>query len=116
MTATQTPAGPVLSVRDLTVAFHGPDSTVHAVDGVSYDLYPGEVLAVVGESGCGKSVTSMAVMGLLPPTARVGGSVTLDGQELVGASERTWRSLRGRRLSMIFQEPMTSLNPVLTIG
>ncbi|QNS07928.1 ABC transporter ATP-binding protein [Streptomyces xanthii] len=116
MTATQKPAEPVLSVRDLTVDFHGPDSVVHAVDGVSYDLHPGEVLAVVGESGCGKSVTSMAVMGLLPPTARIGGSVTLDGQELVGASERTWRSLRGRRLSMIFQEPMTSLNPVLTVG
>lgn len=107
---------PVLSVRDLTVSFHGPESTVHAVDGVSYDLAPGEVLAVVGESGCGKSVTSMAVMGLLPPTARVGGSITLDGKELVGAGERTLRSLRGRRLSMIFQEPMTSLNPVLTVG
>ncbi|MGY0021736.1 ABC transporter ATP-binding protein [Streptomyces sp. YJ-C3] len=107
---------PVLSVRDLTVSFEGPDSTVHAVDGVSYDLRAGEVLAVVGESGCGKSVTSMAVMGLLPSTARVGGSITLDGEELVGASERTLRSLRGRRLSMIFQEPMTSLNPVLTIG
>ncbi|NEB74500.1 ABC transporter ATP-binding protein [Streptomyces sp. SID14478] len=109
-------APPVLSVRDLTVSFQGPDSTVHAVDGVSYDLRPGEVLAVVGESGCGKSVTSMAVMGLLPPTARIGGSITLDGAELVGASERTLRSLRGRRLSMIFQEPMTSLNPVLTVG
>lgn len=107
---------PVLSVRDLTVSFHGPESTVHAVDGVSYDLAPGEVLAVVGESGCGKSVTSMAVMGLLPPTARIGGSVTLDGEELVGASERTLRAVRGRRLSMIFQEPMTSLNPVLTVG
>ncbi|MFE9249774.1 ABC transporter ATP-binding protein [Streptomyces sp. NPDC007088] len=107
---------PVLSVRDLTVAFHGQDRTVHAVDGVSYDLAPGEVLAVVGESGCGKSVTSMAVMGLLPPTAHVGGSIRLDGRELVGAPERELRSLRGRRLSMIFQEPMTSLNPVLTVG
>ncbi|MFE6666291.1 ABC transporter ATP-binding protein [Streptomyces sp. NPDC057697] len=109
-------SGPVLRVRDLTVSFHGAERTVHAVDGVSYDLSPGEVLAVVGESGCGKSVTSMAVMGLLPPTARIGGSITLDGQELVGAPERRLRSLRGRRLSMIFQEPMTSLNPVLTIG
>lgn len=109
-------AEPVLRVRDLTVSFHGAERTVHAVDGVSYDLAPGEVLAVVGESGCGKSVTSMAVMGLLPPTARIGGSITLDGQELVGAPEKKLRSLRGRRLSMIFQEPMTSLNPVLTIG
>ncbi|MCT2547894.1 ABC transporter ATP-binding protein [Streptomyces atratus] len=107
---------PVLRVRDLSVSFHGAERTVHAVDGVSYDLAPGEVLAVVGESGCGKSVTSMAVMGLLPPTARIGGSVTLDGQELVGAPEKRLRSLRGRRLSMIFQEPMTSLNPVLTVG
>lgn len=107
---------PVLRVRDLTVSFHGAERTVHAVDGVSYELAPGEVLAVVGESGCGKSVTSMAVMGLLPPTARIGGSITLDGQELVGAPEKRLRSLRGRRLSMIFQEPMTSLNPVLTIG
>ncbi|MGW1407837.1 ABC transporter ATP-binding protein [Streptomyces sp. NPDC002403] len=109
-------SGPVLRVRDLSVSFHGAERTVHAVDGVSYDLAPGEVLAVVGESGCGKSVTSMAVMGLLPPTARVGGSITLDGQELVGAPEKQLRSLRGRRLSMIFQEPMTSLNPVLTVG
>lgn len=109
-------AEPVLRVRDLTVSFHGAERTVHAVDGVSYDLAPGEMLAVVGESGCGKSVTSMAVMGLLPPTARVGGSITLDGRELVGAPEKQLRSLRGRRLSMIFQEPMTSLNPVLTIG
>ncbi|WP_405784071.1 ABC transporter ATP-binding protein [Streptomyces sp. NBC_00859] len=105
-----------MRVRDLTVSFHGAERTVHAVDGVSYDLSPGEMLAVVGESGCGKSVTSMAVMGLLPPTARVGGSIELDGRELVGAPEKELGSLRGRRLSMIFQEPMTSLNPVLTIG
>ncbi|MFJ4857228.1 ABC transporter ATP-binding protein [Streptomyces sp. NPDC088730] len=115
-TAAARGAEPVLRVRDLTVSFHGAERTVHAVDGVSYELAPGEVLAVVGESGCGKSVTSMAVMGLLPPTARIGGSITLDGQELVGAPEKKLRSLRGRRLSMIFQEPMTSLNPVLTIG
>uniref|UniRef100_A0AAU2VIS5 ABC transporter ATP-binding protein n=1 Tax=Streptomyces sp. NBC_00008 TaxID=2903610 RepID=A0AAU2VIS5_9ACTN len=115
-TAAARSSEPVLRVRDLTVSFHGAERTVHAVDGVSYELAPGEVLAVVGESGCGKSVTSMAVMGLLPPTARIGGSITLDGQELVGAPEKKLRSLRGRRLSMIFQEPMTSLNPVLTIG
>lgn len=78
---------PVLSVRDLSVSFRSDTRTVHAVDGVSYDLFPGEVLAVVGESGCGKSVTSMAVMGLLPPTARIGGSIRLGGRELAGASE-----------------------------
>ncbi|MYQ84857.1 MULTISPECIES: ABC transporter ATP-binding protein [unclassified Streptomyces] len=107
---------PVLSVRDLSVSFRSDTRTVHAVDGVSYDLRPGEVLAVVGESGCGKSVTSMAVMGLLPPTARVGGSIRLGGRELVGASEKELRKVRGKDIAMIFQEPMTSLNPVLTIG
>ncbi|MFG3136667.1 ABC transporter ATP-binding protein [Streptomyces sp. NPDC048211] len=107
---------PVLSVRDLSVSFRSDTRTVHAVDGVSYDLHPGEVLAVVGESGCGKSVTSMAVMGLLPPTARIGGSISLGGRELVGAPEKELQKIRGKDIAMIFQEPMTSLNPVLTIG
>ncbi|MEU3301698.1 ABC transporter ATP-binding protein [Streptomyces sp. NPDC006678] len=107
---------PVLSVRDLSVSFRGDARTVHAVDSVSYDLAAGEVLAVVGESGCGKSVTSMAVMGLLPPTARVEGSVRLAGRELAGADERTLGKIRGKDIAMIFQEPMTSLNPVLTVG
>uniref|UniRef100_A0AAU3GMU7 ABC transporter ATP-binding protein n=1 Tax=Streptomyces sp. NBC_01401 TaxID=2903854 RepID=A0AAU3GMU7_9ACTN len=115
-TAPKTAAGPALSVRDLSVSFHTDARTVHAVDGVSYDVAPGEVLAVVGESGCGKSVTSMAAMGLLPPTARVGGSIRLGGRELVGASEKELRKVRGKDIAMIFQEPMTSLNPVLTIG
>ncbi|MFJ6433447.1 ABC transporter ATP-binding protein [Streptomyces sp. NPDC091416] len=107
---------PVLSVRDLSVSFRSATRTVHAVDGVSYDLHPGEVLAVVGESGCGKSVTSMAVMGLLPPTAHVGGSIRVGGRELVGAPEKELQKIRGKDIAMIFQEPMTSLNPVLTIG
>ncbi|MFF1832844.1 ABC transporter ATP-binding protein [Streptomyces sp. NPDC058231] len=107
---------PVLSVRDLSVSFRSDTRTVHAVDGVSYDLAPGEVLAVVGESGCGKSVTSMATMGLLPPTAQIGGSIRLGGRELVGASEKELQKVRGKDIAMIFQEPMTSLNPVLTIG
>ncbi|MGW8886200.1 ABC transporter ATP-binding protein [Streptomyces sp. NPDC055749] len=107
---------PVLSVRDLAVSFRSDTRTVHAVDGVSFDLARGEVLAVVGESGCGKSVTSMAVMGLLPPTARVGGSIRLAGRELAGASEKELQKVRGKDIAMIFQEPMTSLNPVLTIG
>ncbi|WP_432253039.1 ABC transporter ATP-binding protein [Streptomyces sp. HNM1019] len=105
-----------LSVRDLSVVFRTPTRVVHAVDGLSYDVAAGEVLAVVGESGCGKSVTSTAVMGLLPPTASVGGSVRLGGRELVGADESALRDVRGREIAMIFQEPMTSLNPVLTIG
>jgi peptide/nickel transport system ATP-binding protein len=109
----------VLRVRDLSVSFRGEEggeADVHAVDGVSFDVAPGEVLAVVGESGCGKSVTSLAVMGLLPPAARVGGSVTLRGRELAGADEKELRSVRGSEMSMVFQEPMTSLNPVLTVG
>ncbi|WAP57962.1 ABC transporter ATP-binding protein [Streptomyces sp. S465] len=114
MTTSTTP--PALSVRDLSVVFRTPTRVVHAVDGLSYDIAAGEVLAVVGESGCGKSVTSTAVMGLLPPTARVGGSIRLGGRELVGADEKELRDLRGREIAMIFQEPMTSLNPVLTIG
>ncbi|WP_328333173.1 MULTISPECIES: ABC transporter ATP-binding protein [unclassified Streptomyces] len=107
---------PVLSVRDLSVSFSSGGRTVHAVDQVSYDLMPGEVLAVVGESGCGKSVTSLAVMGLLPPTATVTGSVLLSGQELVGAGEKELGRVRGNDIAVIFQEPMTSLNPVLTVG
>jgi peptide/nickel transport system ATP-binding protein len=108
--------GPVLRVRDLSVSFRAEEGDVHAVDGVGFDVEEGEVLAVVGESGCGKSVTSLAVMGLLPSTAAVTGSVALRGRELVGADESSLRSVRGSELSMIFQEPMTSLNPVLTVG
>ncbi|WP_275559916.1 ABC transporter ATP-binding protein [Streptomyces sp. 5-6(2022)] len=113
---TTSTAPPALSVRDLSVVFRTPTRVVHAVDGLSYDVAAGEVLAVVGESGCGKSVTSTAVMGLLPPTASVGGSIRLGGRELVGADESELRDVRGREIAMIFQEPMTSLNPVLTIG
>lgn len=107
---------PVLSVRDLSVTFRPEEGDVHAVDGVGFDVRRGEVLAVVGESGCGKSVTSLAVMGLLPATARVGGSVRLRGRELIGTDEKSLRRVRGSELSMIFQEPMTSLNPVLSVG
>ncbi|MEV0322939.1 ABC transporter ATP-binding protein [Streptomyces sp. NPDC050658] len=107
---------PVLSVRDLSVSFRSDTRTVHAVDRLSYDVAAGEVLAVVGESGCGKSVTAMAVMGLLPPTAHIDGSVRLGGREIAGASEKELGKVRGKDIAMIFQEPMTSLNPVLTIG
>jgi peptide/nickel transport system ATP-binding protein len=117
-TAPASPAGPALSVDDLSVSFTSPGSgrTVHAVDGLSYRLEPGEILAVVGESGCGKSVAAMAVMGLLPSTGAVTGSVRLGGRELAGAGEKEMGRVRGKDIAMIFQEPMTSLNPVLTIG
>ncbi|MEV8564825.1 ABC transporter ATP-binding protein [Streptomyces sp. NPDC051322] len=109
-------AEPVLSVRDLSVSFRSGERTVHAVDHVSYDLKRGEVLAVVGESGCGKSVTAMAVLGLLPATATATGSAKLSGHELIGTTDKELRKVRGNDIAVIFQEPMTSLNPVLTIG
>ena len=110
------PGAAVLSVRELTVTFPGDDGPVQAVRGVSYDLRGGEVLGIVGESGSGKSVTSMAVMGLLPKTARTTGSVLFRGQELLGLSEKEMTSVRGKKIAMIFQDPMTSLNPVYKIG
>jgi oligopeptide transport system ATP-binding protein len=107
----------LLSVRDLTVRFRTHDGTVHAVNGVSFDLEAGETLGLVGESGCGKSVTNLAVMRLLPkPAGRIeGGQVLFDDVDLVSASEASMRDLRGQEIAMIFQDPMTSLNPVLTI-
>ncbi|GAA3584924.1 ABC transporter ATP-binding protein [Nonomuraea rosea] len=103
---------PVLEVSDLNVSF----GDVHAVRGVSYSVRPGEVLGIVGESGSGKSVTSAAVMGLLPAGARVTGSVRLHGQELIGASERKLTSLRGKAMSMVFQDPLSALTPVYRVG
>jgi peptide/nickel transport system ATP-binding protein len=110
-------AGPLLSVRDLEVRFVTRDRTVYAVNGVSFDLDAGQTLGLVGESGSGKSVTSLALLGLLPNrTARPSGEVRFAGDELLGASEAKLRSIRGNDIAMIFQDPMTSLNPVLTIG
>ncbi len=107
----------ILSVKDLTVDFPTDDGVVHAVRGVSFDVRSREVIGIVGESGCGKSVTSMAVMGLLPArAAKIGGSIRFRGQELVGAPKRMLRDLRGSKLSMIFQDPMTAMNPVYTVG
>ncbi|MCH5487899.1 ABC transporter ATP-binding protein [Pseudomonas syringae] len=107
--------GTVLSVSDLTVRFAGAPANV--VDGVSFSVKRGKTLAIVGESGCGKSVTSMGLMGLLPSTARVGASDSLLIDEaLLGMSEERLLDVRGNRMAMIFQEPMTSLNPVFTIG
>ena len=107
---------PLLQVRDLSVSFRTEDGSVHAVDGASFDARGGELLAVVGESGCGKSVMATALSGLLPDSATVSGSVRLRGEELVGASKAELRRARGRRIGYIFQEPMTSLNPVFTVG
>jgi len=109
---------PLLRVQDLKTHFHTRDGVVRAVDGVSFDVMPGETLAIVGESGCGKSVTAMSILRLLPmPPARIaGGRIEFEGRNLLELSEPEMRKVRGNAISMIFQEPMTSLNPVLTIG
>ncbi|WP_114454080.1 ABC transporter ATP-binding protein [Halopolyspora algeriensis] len=107
---------PVLEVRDLDVAFPSESGRVHAVRGVSFDLEAGEVLGIVGESGSGKSVSSLALMGLLPEEAQVGGSARLRGQELLGKRDSELSRLRGRKVSMIFQDPLSALTPVYTIG
>jgi peptide/nickel transport system ATP-binding protein len=111
-------AEPLLSVRDLEVRFVTRDRTVHAVNGLSFDLDAGQTLGLVGESGSGKSVTSLALLGLLPArTARIpSGEVRFAGSELLGAPESRLRRVRGNDIAMIFQDPMTSLNPILTIG
>ena len=107
----------VLAVEHLRTAFHTPDGVVRAVDDVSWTLARGEILGVVGESGCGKSVTALSVMGLVPdPPGRVEGSIRLNGRELVGLAEPEMRRIRGNAISMVFQEPMTSLDPVMRIG
>ena len=108
--------GPVLRVRDLNVRFPTEAGTVHAVRGVDFDLYPGQVLGIVGESGSGKSVTSMAIMGLLPDSASVTGEVTLAGESVLGLSDKAMSKHRGNTISMIFQDPLSSLTPVLSIG
>jgi oligopeptide/dipeptide ABC transporter ATP-binding protein len=107
---------PVLEVKDLTVDFPTDDGIVHAVRGVSYTLEPGQVLGIVGESGSGKSVTSLAVMGLLPRSARVRGEVNFRGRNLLRLSDKEQTRIRGKQIAMIFQDPMTSLNPVYTVG
>ncbi len=107
----------VLTVRDLAVRYRTREGMVHAVDGVSLDLRKGEVLAIVGESGCGKSTAAMSIMRLLPPDAEVlGGRVEFDGLELLSCPDDQLRALRGRRVSMIFQDPVAGLNPVISIG
>jgi peptide/nickel transport system ATP-binding protein len=106
----------LLEVKGLTVGFPTEDGIVHAVRDVSYELAPGEVLGVVGESGSGKSVSSMALMGLLPQSAKITGSIKFHGEELIGRAPRYLRSIRGNKVTMIFQDPMTALNPVYSVG
>ncbi len=109
---------PVLDVRDLKTVFHTRGGEVHAVNDVSFELRPGELLGVVGESGSGKSVTMMSLLGLLPtpPAEMRGGEVMFGGRDLLKVGPRQLRSTRGREIGFIFQDPMTSLNPVFTVG
>jgi len=108
----------LLEVKDLETQFSTPDGTVHAVNGISFSLKEGETLGVVGESGCGKSVTMLSILRLIPmpPGKIVNGTVLFQGQDLMKMSKDEIRQIRGAKISMIFQDPMTSLNPVLTIG
>ncbi len=108
---------PLLSVRNLTVSFETHEGRADAVQNASFDLYQGETLGIVGESGCGKTVTALGIMRLIrPPGIIRAGEIFFDGVDLLSLSERQMRSIRGRKISMVFQEPMTSLNPVFTIG
>jgi oligopeptide/dipeptide ABC transporter ATP-binding protein len=109
-------AEPVLKIENLVVDFPTKDGVVHAVRGIDADLSPGEVLGIVGESGSGKSVTAMATMGLLPKNAKVSGSVRFNESELLGLKEKRLMPVRGKGIAMIFQDPMTSLNPVYSVG
>ncbi|MDQ1751296.1 MAG: glutathione transport system ATP-binding protein, partial [Pseudonocardiales bacterium] len=109
-------ASPLLEVRDLSVSFRSEAGQVNAVRGVTYTVNPGETVAIVGESGSGKSVSSLAVMGLLPSSATVTGSIRFKGQDLLSLNDRQLSKLRGSGLSMIFQDPLSALTPVYTIG
>jgi oligopeptide/dipeptide ABC transporter ATP-binding protein len=110
-------AGPLLEIEDLKVDFATDEGTVHAVDGVSFALEAGEVLSIVGESGCGKSVTAMTIIGLTRgPNARISGSVRYQGKELTTAKSEELQAIRGDRIAMVFQDPMSSFNPVQRIG
>ncbi|HYZ44639.1 MAG TPA: ABC transporter ATP-binding protein, partial [Xanthobacteraceae bacterium] len=107
----------LLEIENLQTHFRTRDGVNRAVDGISFHVNEGETLAVVGESGCGKSVTAMSILRLVPePPAKIAGSIRFQGAELLKCSEREMRGIRGNDISMIFQEPMTSLNPVLTVG
>jgi peptide/nickel transport system ATP-binding protein len=109
---------PLLSIRDLVVEFKTEDGIVHAVDGISYDVFPGETLGIVGESGSGKSVSTLALLGLIPqpPGRIVSGTAMFKGRDLLKLKKRERRAFRGKEVAMVFQDPMTSLNPVLKVG
>ena len=108
---------PLLEVKDLRTSFFTPQGEVRAVDGVSFSAFPGKLMGLVGESGSGKTVSVLSIMRLLPESARIaGGSIIFEGSDLLKLSEAEMRGVRGARIAMIFQEPMTSLNPVFTIG
>lgn len=110
-------AKPILEIKDLHTSFHTMDGVVNAVDGIDFEVMPGEILGLVGESGCGKSVTAMSVLQLLRcPPAEIKGKVLFEGQNLLELNRDRVRKIRGNAISMIFQEPMTALNPVLTVG
>ena len=111
-------ATPLLSVRDLRTYFYTDDGVVRAVDGVSYDVYPGEIVGLVGESGCGKTVSALSILRLIPqpPGRIVSGEIWFEGQDLLKLDDEGIRQIRGNKIGIVFQEPMTSLNPVLTIG
>ena len=112
-----TSVGAILQVRDLATQFATRGGIAKAVDGVSFDVYAGEIVGLVGESGSGKSVTGYSILGLIDPPGRItGGSVQLDGQELLGMPHGKLRALRGRRIAMVFQDPMSTLNPVLRVA
>src|SRR3978361_339871 len=119
MTTSSQPHGgqALLEVENLQTHFGTSDGVVRAVEGLSFHIDAGETLAIVGESGCGKSVTSMSILRLIQePPGKIAGSIRFEGRELLQATEQEMRSIRGNAISMIFQEPMTSLNPVLNVG
>jgi peptide/nickel transport system ATP-binding protein len=118
MKPTSASGKPLLEVEGLKTWFYTRDGVVRAVDGVSFDVHAGETVAMVGESGCGKSVTSLSILRLIasPPGRTIAGRITFEGRDLLALPEEEMRKVRGNEISMIFQEPMTSLNPVLTIG
>src|SRR5512143_3353963 len=109
---------PLLSVKNLKTAFRTYEGKFLAVDGVSIDVYKGEVMGLVGETGCGKSVTALSILRILPdpPGRVVGGEIVFEGRDLLKLPESEMRAVRGGRIGMVFQEPMTSLNPVFTVG
>ena len=107
----------LLEIEDLQTHFRTADGIIRSVDGVSFSITAGQTLAIVGESGCGKSVTAMSILRLIPePPGKIAGSVRFEGKELLSLSDKEMRAIRGNDISMIFQEPMTNLNPVLTVG